>query len=73
MRDRDPADGEVQAQVKRLQDFITEHMYACSDDMLRNLGAMYAGGGDMTQNIDRQAGAGTAEFVWRAIEAHCGR
>ena len=69
----DPASEEAQALVKRLQDFITEHMYACSNDMLRNLGAMYAGGGDMTQNIDRQAGEGTAEFVWRAIEAHCGR
>lgn len=73
LRGGDPASEEAQALVKRLQDFITEHMYACSDGILRSLGAMYAGGGDMTQNIDRQAGAGTAEFVWQAIEAHCGR
>ena len=71
LRGGDPASAEAQAQVKRLQDFITEHMYTCSDGILRSLGAMYAGGGDMTANIDRQAGAGTAEFVWQAIEAHC--
>ena len=71
MRGGAPASSEAQALVKRLQDFITENMYTCSNGILKNLGAMYAGGGDMTANIDRQAGAGTAEFAWQAICVYC--
>ena len=28
---------------------------------------MYAGGGSMTENIDKAGGAGTAEFINRAV------
>ncbi len=72
MRDRDPADSEVQAQVKRLQEFFCENFYNCTNEILRGLGKMYAGGGEFTENIDKAGGAGTAEFVNRAIEIYCG-
>ena len=69
--DEDPAGSAAQAQVAKLQGFITEHLYTCSDEILRSLGRMYAGGGAMTEGIDRAGGPGTAEFAYRAIEAHC--
>lgn len=61
----------VQAQVKKLQDFITENFYKCSDEILYSLGSMYAGGGDFTKNIDKAGGKGTAEFVFKAIKNYC--
>ena len=71
MRDRDPADSEVQAQVKRLQEFFCENYYNCTNEILSGLGKMYAAGGEFTDNIDKAGGAGTAEFVSRAIEIYC--
>ena len=71
IRNEDPAGDTAQALVKKLQDFITEHFYTCSDETLRGLGLMYAGGGDFTMNIDKHGGEGTAEFAHQAIEAHC--
>lgn len=62
---------EVQALVKKLQDFITAHFYACSNEILSGLGKMYASGGDFTKNIDAFAGEGTAVFVNQAIEYYC--
>lgn len=61
----------VQVQVKKLQDYITENFYTCSNDVLYSLGNMYAGGGDFTKNIDNAGGAGTAEFVSQAIKIYC--
>ncbi len=71
MLDLQPDSEKVQTQVKKLQDYITENFYTCSDDILHSLGNMYAGGGDFTTNIDRAGGEGTAEFVSRAIEIYC--
>ncbi|MCI8513839.1 MAG: MerR family transcriptional regulator [Lachnospiraceae bacterium] len=71
IRHTDPASGEAQALVKKLQDFITEHFYCCSDEILSGLGAMYAGGGDFTANIDKAGGEGTAAFADRAIRIYC--
>ena len=62
---------EVRAQVKKLQSYITEHYYTCTDAILRGLGGMYAAGGEFTANIDAAGGEGTAAFVRRAIEAYC--
>ena len=72
MKDKDPSDEAVQMQVKRLQGFITENYYTCSDKILSGLGQMYNAGGEMTENIDAAGGKGTAEFVSRAIEIYCG-
>ena len=72
IRDTDPASAEAQALVKKLQNYITEHMYTCTREILSGLGKMYAGGGDFTKNIDSYGGEGTAVFAARAIEINCG-
>jgi len=66
-----PGDDKVQAQVKRLQDFITDNFYTCTNQILAGLGKMYAGGGAFTENIDKAGGQGTAAFVNQAIEEYC--
>ena len=73
MISKNPASAEVQAQVKKIQDFITENMYKCTDEILYGLGKMYAGGGEFTENIDKMGGKGTAEFVYQAIKIYCGK
>ena len=73
MKDKDPAIAEVQDQVKKLQGFITEHFYKCSNEILVGLGKMYAGGGEFTDNINKMGGEGTAEFVFEAIKVYCGK
>lgn len=73
MKDKNPADTEVQEQVKKLQDYITEHFYNCTTQILSGLGRMYSGGGEFTENIDKAGGEGTAEFTTKAIEIYCGK
>lgn len=73
MKEKDPADSDVQEQVKRLQAYITEHFYQCTSEILSCLGHMYSGGGEYTENIDKAGGAGTADFTARAIEIYCGK
>ena len=60
MKDTDPASPEAQNLVKRIQDYITENMYTCSNKILRGLGKTYSGGGDFTKNIDEYGGEGVA-------------
>ncbi len=64
-------DEKVQLQVKKLQDYISEHFYNCTKEILNSLGKMYAGGGDFTENIDKAGGEGTAVFSAKAIEFYC--
>ena len=71
LREIDPSDTEVQEQVKKLQDYITEHFYTCSSEIIDELGKMYVGGGSMTENIDSAGGKGTAEFTAKAIKIYC--
>ena len=71
IRNTDPSSGDAQALVKKLQDYITEHMYTCTKEILSGLGKMYAGGGDFTKNIDSYGGEGTAEFTSQAIGIYC--
>ena len=73
MLSSDPSDEKVQLQVKKLQDYITEHFYNCTNEILLGLGKMYSGGGEFTENIDRAGGPGTAEFVTKAIEFYCNK
>lgn len=61
---------QVQALVKELQDYISENFYNCSDDVLASLGQLYGSGGEFTENINKNAGEGTAEFASLAIEAY---
>ena len=67
IRQENPASEQAKKLVQKLQDFITEHFYTCTDDILKMLGKMYVGGGEFTENIDNVGGTGTAEFVYRAI------
>ena len=71
MMDRNPEDERVQAQVGKLQQFITDNYYTCTKEILASLGQMYAAGGEMTDNIDAAGGKGTAEFASRAIAIYC--
>ena len=71
MKELSPESCEVQAWVKELQSFITEHFYNCTPQILMGLGEMYAGGGSMTENIDAAGGAGTGEFAREAIRHYC--
>lgn len=71
MKDLDPADEKVQAQVKTLQEFFTEHFYNCTPQILSGLGRMYSSGGEFTESIDKVGGEGTAEFTNQAIQIYC--
>ena len=71
LKAEDPASQGVQLLIGELQNFISEHFYTCSDKILSGLGEMYAGGGEMTENIDRAGGKGTAAFVREAIRIYC--
>ena len=56
--------------VKKLQDYITENCYQCTNEILAGLGQMYVVDERFRNNIDRH-GKGTAEFVSKAIEIYC--
>jgi len=71
MKNESPDSEKVQLQVKKIQDYITENLYTCTDTILASLGKMYASGGELTDNIDKSCGSGTAEFVSQAIKIYC--
>lgn len=72
IKDTDPSSEAARELVIKLQRFLTEHFYTCTDQILSGLGKMYAGGGEFTKSIDEYAGEGTAVFVNKAIQAYCG-
>ena len=63
----------ARALVGKLQGFITDHYYTCTDEILSGLGEAYGSGGEFTRNINAAAGEGAAEFVAGAIKAYCGK
>ena len=71
MMDKKPEDSDVQLKVKEFQDYITDHFYKCSNEILKGLGEMYVSGGEFTENIDKAAGDGTAVFMAKAIDIYC--
>ncbi len=71
IKQSDPASAPAQALVKRLQDYISEHFYQCSKQVLGGLGKMYGGGGDFTKGSDRYGGEGAAAFASEAIRIYC--
>ena len=71
IKDKDPGCEEAQELVKKLQDFLTEHFYTCTNEVLKGLGMMYACNEDFTKNIDAAGGEGTADFAAKAIEIYC--
>ena len=70
-RNADPAAPEAQALIRELQQYICDHYYNCTNQILMGLGQMYAAGDEMNENIDRSGGPGTGDFARRAIEIYC--
>ena len=68
IRNQEPDSAAAISFAKKLQEHITANYYTCTDEILSSLGAMYAAGGDFTENIDKVGGKGTAEFAQKAIE-----
>lgn len=68
-----PAAPEAQAAIRKLQQFITDHFYTCTPEILAGLGEMYVADERVCENIDKTGGEGTAAFVSKAIAAYCGK
>ncbi len=70
MKNGENADSpEAQSLVKKLQSFITENYYTCTDEILAGLGQMYVLDERFTNNIDKH-GKGTADFISKAINLY---
>lgn len=61
---------EAQKLVKKLQNYITENFYTCTNEILASLGQMYVADERFKNNIDKHS-VGTTEFVSKAIEEFC--
>ena len=60
----------AKALAEKLQKYITDNFYTCTNEILLGLGQMYVCDERFTQNIDKH-GVGTAEFVNKAIIEYC--
>ena len=58
--------------VKKLQSFITNNYYNCSNDILYGLGQMYVMDERFKNNIDKHSD-GTANYVYNAIKNYCNK
>ena len=67
-----PDSAEAQSLVKRLQNYITENYYLCTDEILAGLGQMYVCDERFRKNIDAHA-EGTAQFICEAIAVCYGK
>lgn len=65
-----PESESAQALVKKLQAYITENFYTCTNEILAGLGQMYVADERFKKNIDKN-GNGTAEFISAAIKHFC--
>lgn len=70
MRPCEPACEAAQSWAKKLQDFLTANYYTCTPQILGSLAEIYAGGGSMTENIDKVGGAGTGAFAKEVIDIY---
>lgn len=70
-RKKSPSSPQAQNAVKKLQSFITENFYTCTDEILFSLGQMYIADERFKTSIDRFGGEGTAKFISSAIEIYC--
>ena len=61
---------EVQSLIVKLQEYITQNYYTCTDEILAGLGKMYVADERFKKNIDKY-GEGTAEFASTAISFFC--
>ncbi|MBQ7714459.1 MAG: TipAS antibiotic-recognition domain-containing protein [Clostridia bacterium] len=72
LKDLPPDDGAVQAEIARLQKYVTDNYYTCTDEILSGLGMMYSADERFRKNIDKAGGDGTARFASDAIKVYCG-
>lgn len=70
MRPCEPDCDAAQAWAKELQDFFNANYYNCTPQILSCLAESYAGGGSMTENIDKVGGAGTGAFAKKVIDLY---
>ena len=64
------ADEPAQQLVAKLQQYITNNFYHCTNEIFAGLGKMYVADYEFKSNIDGYAGEGTVEFVSKAIEVY---
>ena len=70
MRPCAPDSEAAQHWAKELQMFFTEHFYTCTPQILKGLADSYAGGGSLTENIDKTGGEGTGAFAKEVIDIY---
>ena len=61
---------EAQSLVVKLQEYITQNYYTCTNEILAGLGQMYVADERFKKNIDKY-GEGPAEFVAEATSVYC--
>lgn len=71
LKDNAPESKEVQEQIAKLQQIITDNFYTCTKEILAGLGQMYAVDARFKNTIDNAGGEGTTEFVGKAIAIYC--
>lgn len=70
LRPCQPDSEAAQNWAAELQAFFTEHFYTCTPQILKGLAESYAGGGSMTENIDKAGGPGTGAFAKEVIDIY---
>lgn len=70
MRPCDPGCEDAQNWAKEFRAFLTANYYNCTPQILGHLAQSYAGGGSMTENIDKAGGAGTGAFAKEVIDIY---
>ena len=65
-----PSSPAAQELVEKLQNYISNHFYTCTKEILAGLGQMYTADERFKTNIDKH-GEGTAVFISRAIACYC--
>ncbi len=68
--DRDPADPEVQQEVGKWKQFITENFYYCTFEIFRGLADLYVDDPRFTKNIDKH-GEGLSQYLRKAMIIYC--
>ena len=65
-----PDSTNAQKLVQKLQSYITENYYLCTNNILAGLAQMYVADRRFKDNIDKHAD-GTAEFILEAVKVYC--
>ena len=65
-----PSSPAAQELVEKLQNYISNHFYTCTKEILAGLGQMYTADERFKTNIDKH-GEGTASFISSAIACYC--